>query len=148
MMPFAILREGVKISRKPWWEKLEEGHQRKECASALQVDDGMEIEDHAPATILGRRPDDPDELYSVACDTYVLRKNVVFKDYCARFPERVPPADCGRPLLPILVEHFCTGMWRQIIEAACHQTMTAASIQAFKDTANMSNQGMVPTATQ
>lgn len=148
MMPFAILREGVKVSRRPWWEALEEGKQRKECASALQVDDGMDIDDHAPTTILGRRPDDPDKLYSVACDTYVLRKNVVFKEYCARFPERVPPADCGRPLLPILVEHFCTGMWRQIIEAASGQCMSAESIRAFKDTAAKSSGGMLPTATE
>merc|ERR1712151_820267 len=56
--------------------------------------------------------------------------------------------DCGRPLLPILVEHFCAGMWRQIIEAASGQCMSTESIQAFKDTAAKSSSGMAPTATE
>lgn len=60
-------------------------------------------------------------LYSVACDVYVLRKNPVFREYWKQHPERVPPADAGRPLLPILVEYFCTGMWRQLIDAASCQ---------------------------
>merc|ERR1711879_342627 len=131
-MPFKVLCEGIRHSRKPWIE-AQEGKPPKECASALQVDDGMEIEDHVPTTILNEDPErDDNKLYSVACDTYVLRKNPVFREYCQNFPDRVPPADCGRPLLPILVEFFCTGMWRQLIDGASNQVMSQASIAAFK----------------
>merc|ERR1719343_272470 len=113
-MPFNVLHDAVLMSRRPW---IQEGMPPKECASALQVDDGIDIEDNAPASICGEDPDDdPERLYSVACDTYVLRKNVVFKEYCQQHPERVPPEDCGRPLLPILVEFFCMGIWKQLID--------------------------------
>mmetsp|Transcript_137572 Transcript_137572/g.439598 ORF Transcript_137572/g.439598 Transcript_137572/m.439598 type:complete len:664 (+) Transcript_137572:40-2031(+) len=139
-MPFSVLRDGVKRSRKPWWD-VEAGAAPKECASALQVDEGMIIRDHAPMTIRGEEPDDDDELYAVACDTYVLRKNEVFKEYCKNFPERVPPSDCGRPLLPILVEHFCSRMWVQLIDDAGQQVMTTESVVNFKRAAAMTAMG-------
>merc|ERR1719436_241578 len=100
----------------------------------------MEIEDHCPTTILNEEPaKDSDKLYSVACDTYVLRKNPVFREYCQQFPERVPPADCGRPLLPILVEFFCMAMRRQLIDGASDQCMSASSIRALKSSLGRAN---------
>merc|ERR1712039_431046 len=104
-MPFDVLCEAVRVSRRPWIE-AQDGQLPKECASALQVDDGIIIEAHVPTTVNGLDPVEG-ELYVVAIDTYVLRKNPVFREYCAQHPDRVPPADCGRPLLPILVEYFC-----------------------------------------
>lgn len=150
LMPFTVLREAIRRSRRPWWD-LEEGKAPKECASALQVDAGMKMgEDHAPTTIVGHMPDeDEDTLYQVACDTYVLRKNEVLKAYCLQYPERVPPEDCGRPLLPILVEFFCAGMWRQLIETASHRVMSASSINKFKVSAAKDRLNtMSPTSTE
>jgi len=61
---------------------------------------------------------DKDKLYTVACDTRVLKKNEVFKKYCAEFPERIPPDDAGRPVLPILVDYFCGLMWEKLFASA------------------------------
>merc|ERR1712232_983840 len=58
------------------------------------------------------------KLYSVACDLRYLKKNPVLNEYCTKFPQRVQPEDAGRPVLPILVEFFCTKMWRQLLQTA------------------------------
>merc|ERR1712194_133884 len=86
-----------------------------EC-DGLQADDGMDITNHTPTTIRGGSPDET-VLYNVACDTYFLTKNPVFKEYCRQYPERIPPSDAGRPLLPILVEFFCKELWRKLAES-------------------------------
>merc|ERR1712039_532383 len=72
--------------------------------------------------------------YNVACDTYVLRRNEVFNKYCLGHPECVPPSDAGRPLVPILVEFFLTNMWRRIIQVACQNTMSRATVKQFEKT--------------
>jgi len=130
-MPFSILKEGIKLSRQKWWEPEQEGGERKEAASALQTDYGMEIMDHVPVTMSGRQADD-DDMFNIGIDTYVVGRNAIFKEYCKNFPDRVPPNDAGRPLLPILVEYFCTKMWHQLIDAASDQVMSQASICNFK----------------
>merc|ERR1712079_42494 len=65
-----------------------------------------------------------------ACDTYFLQKNKVLKEYCSTFPERIPPADAGRPLLPIIVEFFCGELWANLIEAASDDAHRNASIDS------------------
>jgi len=130
-MPASVLREAISVSRRTWIEALQ-GKPPKVCASALQVDDGIYTEDHVLTMIKGVQPQD-DALYTVACDTYVLKGNKVFKEYCAQHPERIPPADCGRPLLPILVEYFCDALWRQLIDQASCQVMSQTTMKAFRD---------------
>lgn len=115
-MPFAVLQNAVRHSRRTWADGEASGKTEVECNSALQTDDGMEVVEHAPTTIRGAAPE-AQALYSVACDTYFLKKNPVFKEYCASYPERIPPADAGRPLLPILVEHFCQELWRKLVNS-------------------------------
>lgn len=130
-MPYSVLKEGVRLSRQKWWD-LEEGHVRKEAASALQTDEGMDLVDHVPVSIRGKQDIDDDELFRIGCDTYVLGRNVIFREYCQNFPEHIPPHDAGRPLLPILVEYFCAMLWTQLIDAASDQVMSEASISNFK----------------
>jgi len=141
-MPFRVLRAGVLLSRTPWKEAEEGTRAKKECASALQVDEGISIADHAPATVMSRPPESDEELFSVACDVYVLRKNNVFREYCEAFPDRVPPSDAGRPLLPILVEFFCAGMWRQLIDGASYQVMSTSSLENFQRSAKPADENM------
>lgn len=122
-MPFSVLRDGIIFSRKPWQfnEEKAPSEDRKEGNSALQGDDGIHIDEHHRMTeICHEKPTDPEDLerlYAVACDTYFLKKNEVFKKYCQQFPERIPPSDCGRPLLPILVEFFTGELWRKLVLA-------------------------------
>merc|ERR1712050_255947 len=42
----------------------------------------------------------------------------VLNKYCSDFPERIPPEDCGRPVLPILVEFFCGQIWERLLASA------------------------------
>lgn len=127
-MPFSVLRDAIIFSRKPWQFNKEKGpnEDRKEGNSALQGDDGIHIDEHhRMTTICHEEPKDPEDLqqlYSVACDTYFLKKNEVFKEYCQQFPERIPPADAGRPLLPILVEFFTGELWRKFVMASVGTT--------------------------
>lgn len=130
-MPFSVLREGVRLSRKNWWD-IGEGQARKEAASALQTDDGIDLVDHAPSTIRGKANPDTDKFFRVGCDHYVLGRNLVFKEYCQNNPDRIPPPDAGRPLLPILVEFFCGLMWHQLIDSASNQVMSRESVREFK----------------
>jgi len=116
-MPFAVLRDAVRLSRRPWWD-IGEDEQPREATSALQVDYGMRVgPDHMPVTICDGPPE-LDRLYAIGCDTRVLRRNQVLVDYCAEFPERIPPDDAGRPVLPILVEFFCGTIWHRLCERA------------------------------
>lgn len=115
-MPFEVFRNAVKESRRPWWD-LAPGEERKEGNSAFQVDHGTDIdENHVIQTIGGREPDF-DMLYSVGCDVRYLKKNKVLEAYCAQHPERVQPEDAGRPVLPILVEYFCSQIWKRLLDS-------------------------------
>lgn len=111
-MPFGVLRDAIRWSRKPWWD-LAPGAAPQEATSALHLDDGMRLENHTLTHICHNEPEE-DRLHTVACDTRVLKKNEVFKKYCADFPERIPPDDAGRPVLPILVDFFCGLMWEKL----------------------------------
>eukprot|EP00928_Gymnodinium_smaydae_P090834 TRINITY_DN7454_c2_g2_i2.p1 TRINITY_DN7454_c2_g2~~TRINITY_DN7454_c2_g2_i2.p1 ORF type:complete len:718 (-),score=99.36 TRINITY_DN7454_c2_g2_i2:76-2229(-) len=115
-MPFEVLRDAIRESRRPWWD-IPEGGERLEGNSAFQVDDGIALNAHHVAETIGGRPPDHSRLYSVACDVRYLKKNPVLNTYCEQFPERVQPEDAGRPVLPILVEYFCGRMWAKLAES-------------------------------
>jgi hypothetical protein len=108
-MPFSVLREAVKQSRAAWPTKT---------PSSLQVDSGVHVDGDGYPTTVGALEPKPDRLYGVACDVRVLGRNAVFSEYCRQHPGRIPPADAGRPLLPILVEFFCGLMWANLLEQA------------------------------
>merc|ERR1711957_1135552 len=112
-MPFSVLRDAIRWSRKPWWD-IAPGHPAQEATGALHLDDGMRLDDNHLLTQIGFEEPDEHKLYMVACDTRVLKKNEAFKKYCAEFPERIPPDDAGRPVLPILVDFFCGLMWEKL----------------------------------
>eukprot|EP00928_Gymnodinium_smaydae_P081701 TRINITY_DN65176_c0_g1_i1.p1 TRINITY_DN65176_c0_g1~~TRINITY_DN65176_c0_g1_i1.p1 ORF type:complete len:703 (-),score=62.21 TRINITY_DN65176_c0_g1_i1:196-2028(-) len=117
-MPFHVLRDAIRESRRPWWD-ISSGEERKEANSAFHVDFGMELDAEHFATQIANGPPDPDgeRLYAVACDCRYLKKNPVLSDYCKAFPGRIQPEDCGRPVLPILVEYFCTLLWQRFSNA-------------------------------
>jgi len=119
-MPFEVLRDAVQHSRRPWWD-VPAGGRPGECASALQVDDAISTDaGHAALTIGGGAPE-TQKLYAIACDTRVLKNNKVLKEYCARFPDRIPPDDAGRPVLPLLAEYFCGRLWQRLIDTATNR---------------------------
>merc|ERR1712083_576387 len=115
-MPCSVLSQAIKLSRKPWWD-IPPGGEPQEATSALQIDDRMNLTDHELDMIADDEPD-IGRMYHVAIDTRVLKKNVVFNKYVSEYPDRIPPDDAGRPVLPILVEFFCSRMWERLIESA------------------------------
>eukprot|EP00931_Biecheleriopsis_adriatica_P008071 TRINITY_DN109303_c0_g1_i1.p1 TRINITY_DN109303_c0_g1~~TRINITY_DN109303_c0_g1_i1.p1 ORF type:complete len:628 (+),score=118.47 TRINITY_DN109303_c0_g1_i1:30-1886(+) len=130
-MPWEVLRDAIKWSRKPWWD-LDKYETTKEGTSALQIDNAMEVnEEHVLVKLANRQPM-PGEEFTVACDSRVLQKNEVFKEYCAKHPERVPPQDAGRPVLPILVEYFCGEMWKRLLESVVDRQGSACNIDRSK----------------
>lgn len=131
-MPFEVLKNAVRESRQPW--KVPVGEKPKEATSALQCDTGVMIDKttEEPITIAHGNPDDPNKLYSVACDTRVLKKNKVLAEYCAKFPDRIPPDDAGRPVLPILVEFFCGQIWHRLLDTIVGGDATAAVFDGSK----------------
>jgi len=132
-MPFTVLQEAVRESRRPWWD-LAEGQEPAEVASSLQVDNGIRTStNHMLLTIADARPDTSSgKLYSVACDTRVLGKNPVLRQYCEKFPERIPPADAGRPVLPLLAEFFCGQLWERLIKTTNKDESPAGMVVATR----------------
>lgn len=114
-MPWEVLRDAIRWSRKPWWD-IQPGEEPKEGTSALQIDSGMELgKEHVLVKVKDQFPS-PGEEFVVACDSRVLKKNEVFKEYCSKNSDRIPPEDTGRPVLPILVEFFCGEMWKRLMQ--------------------------------
>merc|ERR1712039_107767 len=128
-MPFSTLKKAVRWSRKAWWD-IEDGVP-KEAAKALQSDAGMNIVNHVPTTLRGEQVDD-DEERGIGVDAYVLKRNPIFVEYSQTYPNRIPPEDAGRPLLPIIVEYFCCEIWRKLIDAASESVMSQASVKEFR----------------
>eukprot|EP00927_Polykrikos_kofoidii_P026461 TRINITY_DN23541_c0_g1_i1.p1 TRINITY_DN23541_c0_g1~~TRINITY_DN23541_c0_g1_i1.p1 ORF type:complete len:626 (+),score=101.78 TRINITY_DN23541_c0_g1_i1:281-1879(+) len=118
-MPFEVLRDAVELSRKPWLEVDKDG-KRKEANSALQVDEDIDINEHHVITSIDgltlEECQETEKIFEVACDSYFLQKNAVFKKYCQQHYELIPPMDVGRPLLPILVDFFCGRMWKELLK--------------------------------
>lgn len=107
--------DAVKQSRELW----QQPGGPYEASKALQVDSSSKciLKDGSwEVTIINDKPIVLDKLYSVVCDTYDLLKNPHLNAWCKEHPEYIPPADAGRPVLPILVEYFCNEMWRTIID--------------------------------
>ncbi|CAE8721024.1 unnamed protein product [Polarella glacialis] len=112
-MPADVLLEAIHVSRQSWGEPTRTTTTAtattatttptKEAPEALQVDFGLEVTSDE-LTIRGQGPE-AQKLYQVACDVYDLSRNPVLKEYCARHPARVPPADAGRAALP------CPSSW-------------------------------------
>jgi len=113
-MPGKVLSEAVRISRQPW---IDARPATKEVNSALHNDDQMRLSQQTgEVTHVCGRPLEPDTVYNIAIDTYVVRKNLALKEYSKQFPERIPPDDAGQPALACLVRYFCKRMWLKLAD--------------------------------
>lgn len=124
------LATAVRESRAPW---LEPGGP-KEASSALHIDSGCVCtleESGWELTSVNGEMLQPDRLYTVVCDSYDLKKLSALSSWAAEHPELIPPADAGRPTLPILVEYFCNAMWRTIVDENGDGQVEGAEIEAL-----------------
>jgi len=139
-IPGHLAAAALRVSRQPWLD--ENGPQ--EASQALHGDfgTGCQLKDTGYELV---RLDDQDlvhdRLYSIAYDSYDLKKNPVLKEWAINNPDAVPPEDAGRPTLPILVEHFCNEMWRTLIDMDGSGDINEDSIEAFFESADANGDG-------
>ena len=114
----AVLAEAVESSRAGWYENAEP----IESSQALHGDNGAKVqvaEDGKSCKLVtvGGEPLQREKEYSVLLDTYDIKKNTALAAYKMEHPEHFPPADSGRPVLPILVERLAKMLFLTIVDA-------------------------------
>eukprot|EP00403_Amphidinium_massartii_P022902 CAMPEP_0178390682 /NCGR_PEP_ID=MMETSP0689_2-20121128/10771_1 /TAXON_ID=160604 /ORGANISM="Amphidinium massartii, Strain CS-259" /LENGTH=713 /DNA_ID=CAMNT_0020011197 /DNA_START=231 /DNA_END=2368 /DNA_ORIENTATION=+ len=125
-VPGQVLSDAVRHSRLPWTE------QGIEAASALHTDPDMHVDvDTGEVFRVANEDLDPQRMYSITVDAYVVRKNPYFKDYAKKFPENIPPDDAGQPALPCLVAFFCKQAWLKLAAADDHGKVTKEKFDGF-----------------
>lgn len=130
-----VLSRAVQISRAPWPES---------SGTALHCDDAMEIDPatHAVTAVAGA-PLEPDRLYTVVVDSYIVKSNEALAAYAGEFPERIPPDDAGRPALPILVQYFCDRVWNKLLDFDEDGSVSAEEVEALFVEADTSGDGQI-----
>ena len=127
------LSDTVQRSREPW-------RSGGINALALHVDDSVVVDPstHSIVSIAGSALD-PSRLYAVLIDSYLIRAEL--KPYCEAHPERLQPDDAGRPVVPILVEYFCSQMWRALVDTNEDGVVSASDIAQLVDEADANGDG-------
>lgn len=131
--------DAVAASRATWISRPGE-----EDAEAFHCDYGVttDTETHA-VTHVGGEPLDPEKMYQVVCDAYMVRVNLVLKAYAAEHPDRIPPDDSGQPALPILVSYFCNKAWRKLTDADGDGSIATEEVDKFFDAADVNKDGVL-----
>jgi len=141
-MPGSVLVEAVRESRKGWPSK---GGPTEE-SGALQVDLGCKCDEKHTMYQAAKAPINASRVYSVLVDTYDLAKDPVLSSYAKANPDKIPPADAGRPAMTVLVEYFCREMWRMMGDADDDGEITDAEIDALFDECDADNSGAIDAA--
>jgi len=131
----AALSAAVAESRANWPES---------SGMALHADDSIRIdpENHA-VTEVGGAPLEPERLYSIVVDSYIVKANTALAAYAAAHPARIPPDDTGRPALPILVQHFCDRLWRKLVDENGDKVITVEEATRLFAEMDVSGDGRV-----
>ena len=128
----AAMSEALSSSRTNWPEQ---------DADSFQCDEGIEVDaGHRIVTVKGE-PFDPERMYSLLVDAYMVTVNPVLKKYAAENPHLIPPDDAGSPALPILVKHFCDKAWRALSDGDGDGDVTREEVDAFFDDADVDHDG-------
>lgn len=135
------LRDAVAESRRPWTEGG--GRGGNASADAFQVDLGMVMDASGSLCKVGGLALQPDALYDILVDSYMINVNPVLKVYAEEFPDRIPDKDAGRPVLPLLVEFFCDQAWKQIGEMEDGGCIDEAKVDALFDAFDSDNTGFL-----
>jgi len=131
--------DAVAASRATWISSPGE-----DDADAFHCDYGVntDAETHA-VTHVGGEPLDPEKVYKVVCDAYMVRVNPVLKAYADEHPDHIPPDDAGQPALPILVSYFCDKAWRKLTDADGDGDIAVEEVDKFFDSADVNQDGVL-----
>mmetsp|Transcript_30957 Transcript_30957/g.100828 ORF Transcript_30957/g.100828 Transcript_30957/m.100828 type:complete len:598 (+) Transcript_30957:275-2068(+) len=135
-VPGGVFADAVKESRKTWPDE--------EDAAAFHADEGVEIaEDNVTVTAVAGEPLDPERIYNVLVDAYMVGTNPVLKAYAQEHPDRIPPDDAGSPALPLLVQYFCDKAWRKLADSDGDGGVDEAEVQKLFDMADKNKDGQL-----
>lgn len=149
-IPGAILFEAIAESRAPWRGAASATHQRADSAGpgasrdALHCDDGMKVDPNTSMVFeVAGQPFDPDRMYRIVIDSFIMRTNVVFKRYAEAHPEEIPSDESGQPALPLLVQYFCNRIWASLCDVNKDGTVEMHEIDEFFDEADTDGNGEI-----
>lgn len=124
------LSDAVQRSRAEWPQS---------SGMALHGDDAMEMDPHTHRVVaVGGAPLEPERLYTIVCDSYIVKSNEPLRAYASAHPERFPADDAGRPALPILVQHYCDRVWRKLLDRDENGDISREEAEALFDEADTS----------
>mmetsp|Transcript_79871 Transcript_79871/g.126033 ORF Transcript_79871/g.126033 Transcript_79871/m.126033 type:complete len:375 (+) Transcript_79871:256-1380(+) len=144
VIPGSVLSEAVAASRAPWHgaETPRAGAAAGSTSHALHFDDGMKSDPITEELVeVAGKPLDPDFLYSIVIDNFLMHNDKVLMEYTKAHPENIPSEESGRPALPMLVEYFCNKIWASICDVDGDGVVQVEEIDEFFDLADTDGNG-------
>ena len=144
LIPGSVLSEAVASSRAPWHgaETPRAGAPAGSTSHALHFDDAMKSDPITEELVeVAGKPLDPDHLYSIVIDNFLMHNDKILKEYTAAHPENVPSEESGRPALPMLVEFFCNQIWASLCDVDGDGVVQVEEIDEFFDLADTDGNG-------
>eukprot|EP00438_Fugacium_kawagutii_P031623 Skav216547 [mRNA] locus=scaffold1776:240439:241941:+ [translate_table: standard] len=144
MIPGSVLSKAVASSRGPWHgaETPRAGAPAGSTSHALHFDDAMKSDPVTEELLeIAGEALDPDRLYSVAIDNFLMHNDKVLMEYTKAHPEHVPSEESGRPALPMLVEYFCNRIWTCLCDVDGDGVVQTEEIDEFFDLADTDGNG-------
>lgn len=144
VIPGSVLSEAVAASRAPWHgaETPRAGAPAGSTSHALHFDDGMKSDPITEELVeVAGKPLDPDCLYSIVIDSFLMHNDKVLMEYTKAHPENVPSEESGRPALPMLVEFFCNKIWASLCDVDGDGVVQVEEIDEFFDLADTDGNG-------
>lgn len=86
-------------------------------------------------------PLEPERLYEIVIDNFLMHNDQVLKAYSQAHPEHVPDEEQGRPALPMLVQYFCDRVWRSLCDLDADGAVQTEEVDEFFDLADTDGNG-------
>ena len=147
-IPGAILFEAIAESRAPW-RGVVSATQRVDSEpgtsrDALHCDDNMKVDPNTSMVFqVAGQPFDPDRVYHIVIDSFIMRTNVVFKRFAEAHPDAIPSDESGQPALPMLVRYFCNRIWANLCDVNGDGTVEMHEVDEFFDEADTDGNGEI-----
>ena len=143
-IPGSVLSEAVSKSRAPWHgaETPRSGAPAGSTSNALHFDDGMKSDPITEELLeVAGKPLEPEKVYNIIIDNFLMHNDVVLKEYTTAQPENVPSEETGRPALPMLVQYFCDKVWCSLCDIDGDGVVQIEEVDEFFDLADTDGNG-------
>lgn len=143
-IPGAVLTKAVAQSRAPWHgaETPRAGAPAGSTSHALHFDDGIKSDPISEELIeVAGKPFEPDSMYDIVIDSFLMHNDAVLKEYSTAHPEHVPSEETGRPALPMLVQYFSDKVWCSLCDIDGDGEVQIEEVDEFFDLADTDGNG-------